>query len=175
MQLRLQAMFLGAFVIACALCLASLASAEGTTAGATTNAALTKAHQSALSHAKALSRYLNGKDAASKDVVLGHSQAIGSALQEAAQASTALATEVKADKAKECVETMREHQSDAADQHKKLTDELTEPSLDADAIRALAADIATEVREAEQENKRVATIERGVRKDTARGRVPVEQ
>ena len=90
-------------------------------------------------------------------------------------ASTALASEVKADKAKECVETMREHQSDAADQHKKLTDELTQSPLDAQAIRSLVGDIATEMSEAEQENKRVAAIERGVRKDAARGRVPVEQ
>lgn len=34
MQLRLQAMFLGAFMIACALCLASLASAEDNAAPA---------------------------------------------------------------------------------------------------------------------------------------------
>jgi hypothetical protein len=176
MQLRIvQAMFLGAFMIACALCLASLASAEGKTAGATTNAALSKAHQSALTHARALSRYMNGKQTASKEVVLGHSEAIGTALQEAAQASTALATEVQADKAKECVETMREHQSDAAAKHQKLTDELTAPSLDAKAIQAIAGDIASEVRDAEQENKRVATLERGVKKDAARGRVPVEQ
>jgi len=175
MQLRIQAMFLGAFMIACALCLASLASAEGNTAGATTNDTLTKAHQSAVSHAKALSKYMKGNETASKDVVLGHAAAIGSALHEASKASTALATEVKADKAKECVETMREHQSDAADQHKKLTDELTQSPLDANAIRALAGDIATEMSEAEQENRRVATLERGVRKDAARGRVPVEQ
>jgi hypothetical protein len=175
MQLRIQLMFLGAFTIACALCLAGLASAEGATAGATTNAALSKAHQSALTHAKALSKYMNGKATARKEVVLDHSQAIGTALQEAAQASTALATEVKADKAKDCVETMREHQSDAADRHKKLTDELTQAPLDAEAIRALAGDIATEVHEAERENKRVAMLERGVRQDAARGRVPVEQ
>lgn len=175
MQLRIQAMFIGAFMIACALCLASLASAEGNTAGPTTNAALTKAHQSAITHANALSKYMKGNETASKEVVLDHAAAIGSALQDASQASTALATEVKADKAKDCVETMREHQSDAADQHKKLTDELTQSPLDAQAIRALVGDIATEVRGAEQENKRVATLERGFRKDAARGRVPVEQ
>lgn len=175
MPLRVQAMFLGAFMIACALCLASLASAEGNTAGATTTAALTKAHQTAVTHAKALSKYVSSKDMASKDVVLSHSRAIGSALEQAAQASTALATEVKADKAKECVETMREHLSDASDRHKKLTDELTQTPLDAEAIRSLAGDIATELRDAEKENKRVATLERGARKDVAQGRVPVEQ
>jgi chemotaxis regulatin CheY-phosphate phosphatase CheZ len=175
MQLRIQAMFIGAFMIACALCLASLASAEGNTAGATTHAALTKAHQSAITHAKALAKYMRGNETASKEVVLDHTAAIGSALHEASRASTALATEVRADRAKECVETMREHQSDAADQHKKLTDELTQSPLDAEAIRSLVGDIATELSDAEQENRRVATLERGVRKDAARGRVPVEQ
>lgn len=175
MQLRIQVMFLAAFMIACAMCLAGLASAEGKTAGADTTASLSKAHLAAVTHAKALSRYLNGKDSASRDVVLDHSAKLGDALQEAAVASTALASEVKADKAKECVENMREHQSDAADQHKKLTDQLTAASLDATAIRELAGDIEEEVRGAEKENKRVASFERGLRKDNAQGRVPVEQ
>jgi hypothetical protein len=168
-------MFLAAFMIACAMCLASIASAEGQTAGADTTAALSKAHQLAATHAKALAKYVSGKDSASRDVVLAHSAKIGDALQEAAVASTALASEVKADKAKECVENMREHQSDASDRHKKLTDQLTQASLDAKIIRELAGDIEEEVRGAEQENKRVASFERGLRKDQAQGRVPVEQ
>jgi hypothetical protein len=173
MQLRIQAMFFAAFVIAYAMFLASMASADSTSDSSSTT--LSKAHQSALTHAQALSKYLSGKDSAKKEILLSHSDAIGTALQEAAQASTALATEVKANKAKDCVETMREHQSDAADQHKKLTDQLTQAPIDAAAIRTLASDIASEVRDAEKENKRVASIERIARKDATQGRVPVEQ
>lgn len=174
-RVQVQAMFIAAFLIACAMCLASLAAAEGPTGGAAATAALTKAHQSAITHAKALSKYISGTEVASKDVVLDHSAAIGDALQQAAVASTALATEVKGDKSKECVESMREHQSDAADEHKKLTDELTQSPLDAEKIRALASDIATDLRDAENENRRVAGLERGVRKSRPAKRVPVEQ
>jgi protein-disulfide isomerase-like protein with CxxC motif len=172
MMMRAQAMFFAAFVIACAMCLASLAAAHGQAAssGATANATLSKAHQSALKHAHALSSYLRGRDVAQKEVVLGHSEAIGSALQEAAQVSTSLATEVRAADAKDQVESMREHQADAAAQHKKLTDELTLVPLDAEAIRAIAREIVEEVRQAQRANLKVASIERGLRKQT----VPVE-
>jgi len=170
MMMRAQAMFFVAFVIACAMCLASLASAHGQTAGGPANATLSKAHASALKHAQALSTYLSRRATAEKDIVLRHSDAIGTALQEAAQVSTSLATEVRADKAKEHVESMREHQADAADKHKKLTDELTLVPLDAEAIRSIAREIVDEVRSAQRENISAAAIERGVQKR----RVPVE-
>jgi hypothetical protein len=170
MMMRAQAMFFVAFLFACAMCLASLASAHGQPAGAGANATLSKAHQTALKHAHALSSYVRGKASANKEVVLGHSDAIGSALQEAAQASTSLATDVRAEQAKEHVESMREHQADAADKHKKLTDELTLVPLDSEAIRSIAREIVEEVKQAQRDNVKIASIERGTRK----GGVPVE-
>ena len=160
MQMRIQAMFLAAFAVAYAMLLASMASADGPYTGADSTAALTASHQTAIGHARALAKHLRAVDAAGKDVALGHSDAIGSALHDASQASTSLATEVKAGKAKDCVEAMREHQSDAADKHKQLTDELAQAPLDAEAIRELGREIADELLQAEKENRRVALLER---------------
>jgi hypothetical protein len=171
MMMRAQAMFFVAFIIACAMCLASLASAHGQAAsGPAANVTLSKAHSSVLKHTQALSTYVRHKQPADKEVVLRHSEAIGSALQEAAQASTSLASEVRADKAKEHVESMREHQADAAEQHKKLNDELTLVPLDSDAIRSIAREILEEVRSAQRDNLSIASIERGLH----RGSVPIE-
>ncbi|HEX2676279.1 MAG TPA: hypothetical protein VHM19_06555 [Polyangiales bacterium] len=117
---------------------------------------LSRAHEEILVRASTLAEYaLVRRRSLKRQVVGAHAEAIGRALQSAAKASTHLAGDARTHEEKDCIEAVRQDQTQAMDRFDKLAEELKQPAPDAEVIVRLAREIQLAINDAIEQGRKL--------------------